>query len=88
MTNLKTGECEEDTFFKYPEQSCKVKFAQNNKIKKLEYYSSDKLVDLSKLVSLKELYIAKDTSAKVSKNGIRKIKRNLKYIAKAFYKRN
>lgn len=84
LTNLKTGECEEDTFFKYPEQSCKVKFAQNNKIKKLEYYSSDKLVDLSKLVSLKELYITKDTSAKVSKKWYKKNKKKLKVYSEGF----
>ena len=36
LTNLKTGEVEEKTFFKFPEQSCKVKFAAKNKIKKLE----------------------------------------------------
>ena len=48
LTNLKTGEVEEKTFFKFPEQSCKVKFAAKNKIKKLEYYAANKQIDLPK----------------------------------------
>ena len=39
---------EEKTFFKFPEQSCKVKFAAKNKIKKLEYYAANKQIDLPK----------------------------------------
>lgn len=48
LTNLKTGKMEEKTFFKFPEQSCKVKFAAKNKIKKLEYYAANKQIDLPK----------------------------------------
>ena len=39
---------EEKTFFKFPEQSCKVKFAAKNKIKKLEYYAANKQIGLPK----------------------------------------
>ena len=45
---LKNRENGRKDFFKFPEQSCKVKFAAKNKIKKLEYYAANKQIDLPK----------------------------------------
>ena len=84
LTNLKTGEVEEKTFFKFPEQSCKVKFAAKNKIKKLEYYAANKSIDLSRLTALREVSITKDTSVKVSKKWYKKTKKKLKVYSEGF----
>ena len=84
LTNLKTGKMEEKTFFKFPEQSCKVKFAAKNKIKKLEYYAANKQIDLSQLTALRELSITKDTSVKVSKKWYKKTKKKLKVYSEGF----
>ena len=84
LTNLKTGKMEEKTFFKFPEQSCKVKFAAKNKIKKLEYYAANKSIDLSRLTALRELSITKDTSVKVSKKWYKKTKKKLKVYSEGF----
>ena len=75
---------EEKTFFKFPEQSCKVKFAAKNKIKKLEYYAANKQIDLSQLTALREVSITKDTSVKVSKKWYKKTKKKLKVYSEGF----
>ena len=80
---------EEKTFFKFPEQSCKVKFAAKNKIKKLEYYAANKQINLSQLTALREVSITKDTSVKVSKKWYKKTKKKLKvYILTRLGKQN
>lgn len=84
LTDLKTGKTHEDTFFKSPEQGCKVRFAGKNKIKKLEYYTSDKLIDLTKLTSLKELHIAKGTAVKVSAAWYQNNKKKVKVYCEGF----
>ena len=84
LTNLKTGKMEEKTFFKFPEQSCKVKFAAKNKIKRLEYYAANKQIDLSQLTALRELSITKDTSVRASKKWYKKTKKKLKVYSEGF----
>ena len=75
---------EEKTFFKFPEQSCKVKFAAKNKIKKLEYYAANKQINLSQLTALREVSITKDTSVKVSKKWYKITKKKLKVYSEGF----
>ncbi len=65
LTDLKTGKNGKIPFFKWSEKACKIQFPKGNTITKLNYFTTDKEIDLSKCKKLKEIHISKNTRLKV-----------------------
>lgn len=65
LTDLKTGKNGKIPFFKWSKKACKIQFPKGNKITKLNYFTTDKEIDLSRCKKLKEIHISKNTRLKV-----------------------
>lgn len=77
LTDLKTGKAGKIPFFKWCKKSCKLQFPKKNEIIKLNYFTTDKGIDLSKCKKLKEIHISKNTRIKVQSQWYKTNKKRL-----------
>lgn len=77
LTDLKTGKAGKIPFFKWCKKSCKIQFPKKNEIIKLNYFTTDKGIDLSKCKKLKEIHISKNTRIKVQSQWYKTNKKRL-----------
>lgn len=77
LTDLKTGKAGKIPFFKWSKSACKIQFPKRNAIAKLNYFTTDKKINLTRCKKLKEIHISKNTRLKVQNQWYKTNKRRL-----------
>ncbi len=84
LRDCTTGKIGRTPFFLWSENSCKIRFPKNNQIKKLNYFTKDKELDISRCKKLREAHISKDIRLRTLRQWYKKNKRKLVVYAQGF----
>lgn len=84
LTDLVTGKTGKIPFFKWSDHACKIQFPKKNRIVKINYFTTDKKLDITRCKKVKEIHVSRRTKIKAEGAWYKKNRKNLVVYAQGF----